>query len=105
MIDEFDSMLRQPDPPDVQPSRHCMNPYECEFWEYCTEEMPEHWVMELTGITQKRLNELMAMDIQDIRDILDSFSLTQIQDRIRRCIIYNEEYLSGELENELMDAD
>ena len=97
MIDEFDSMLRQPDPPDVQPSRHCMNPYECEFWGYCTREMPEHWVMELTGITQKRLNELMAMNLRDIRDIPDDFYLSALQRRVRDSVINNKEYVAAEL--------
>lgn len=105
LLSDFKDMLAKPREPGIRPGRHCRNPYECEFREYCTEEMPEHWIMELTGITQRRLNEMMAMEIQDIRDIPDSFPLTQIQDRIRRCVVYDEEYISGELRDELMDAE
>ncbi len=97
MIDKFEDMLKQPDPPDIQPSRHCMNPYECEFWGYCTRDMPEHWVMELTGITQKRLNDLMAMNLRDVRDIPDDFRLSALQRRIRNSVINNREYIAAEL--------
>ena len=105
LLSNLNEMLKKAKGPKIRPGRHCKIPYECEFWEHCTEEMPEHWVMELTGITQRRLNELMAINIHDIRDIPDSFPLTQIQDRIRRCVVYDEEYISDELQDELMDAD
>ena len=98
MIHEFNRMLKQSNPPDIQPSRHCMNPYECEFWEYCTKDMPEHWVMELTGITQKRLNDLMAINLRDIRDIPDEFRLSTLQRRIRNSVIHNKEYIAAELQ-------
>ena len=97
MIDKFDSMLKQSEPPDILPSRHCMNPYECEFWGYCTRDMPEHWVMELTGITQKRLNDLMAMNLRDVRDIPDNFRLSALQRRVRQSVINNKEYIAAEL--------
>ena len=103
MIGKFDALLKQPDPPDIQPSRHCMNPYECEFWGYCTRDMPEHWVMELTGITQKRLNDLMAMNLRDVRDIPDDFRLSALQRRIRNSVINNREYIAAELRAGLED--
>jgi hypothetical protein len=97
MIRKFNRMLEQSNPPDIQPSRHCMNPYECEFWEYCTRDMPEHWVMELTGITQKRLNELMAINLRDVREIPEDFRLSALQGRIRNSVINNKEYIAEEL--------
>jgi hypothetical protein len=78
-----------------------MNPYECEFWGYCTRDMPEHWVMELTGITQKRLNDLMAMNLRDVRDIPGDFRLNSLQRRIRDSVINNKEYIAAELKAEL----
>ena len=101
MIHKFNNMLEQSNPPEIQPSRHCMNPYECEFWGYCTRDMPEHWVMELTGITQKRLNDLMAMNLRDVRDIPGDFRLGSLQRRIRDSVINNKEYIAAELKAEL----
>jgi hypothetical protein len=94
-------MLKKTNAPEVLPSRHCHNPYTCEFWEHCTKEMPANWVMKLAGITQKRLIELAAMDINDISDVPGSFPLTMLQERTKRCVINNEEYISQELEDEL----
>jgi hypothetical protein len=105
IIDEYDNMLKQPDPPDILPSRHCMTPHECEFWGYCTRDMPEHWVMELTGITQKRLNDLIAMNIRDIRDIPEDFHLSALQKRIRNSVINNQEYMAAELRTGLEDVE
>jgi hypothetical protein len=98
-------MLARSAEPKIKPGRHCRNPYECEFLKHCTRDMPEHWVLNLSGITQKRLNDLAAMGIEDIRDIPASFPLSAIQERIRECIIDNKEYISPELKNELLDVE
>jgi len=102
---QMKAMLGKAHPPQIPPSRHCTSPYLCEFWEHCTREMPEHWVMELSGISEKRLHELAALKIRDISDIPESFPLTMLQERIKRCVINNEAYLSRELRNELSDVE
>jgi hypothetical protein len=92
-LDDFKQMLAAESAPLIPPDRHCMNPYPCEFW--------EHW----SGIGQDRLLELADMGIVDIRDIPGSFPLTQIQNRIRSCVINQEEYIAPELESELNDVE
>ena len=101
----FKEMLNSPAPPMIRPSRHCNTPYRCEFWEYCTRDMPEHWVLGLAGITQEKLDELTSMDIKDIRDIPDSYHLTKLQERIKECVINNEEFISNALEDELKNVE
>jgi predicted RecB family nuclease len=103
-LDDFNQMLAAESAPVIPPDRHCMNPYPCEFWEHCTRKMPEFWVLGLSGIGQDRLLELADMGIVDIRDIPGSFPLTQIQHRIRSCVISQEEYITPELESELNDV-
>ena len=103
-LDDFKQMLAAESAPVIPPDRHCMNPYPCEFWEHCTREMPEFWVFRLSGISQDRLLELADMGIVDIRDIPGSFRLNQIQQRIRSCVINQEEYIAAELESELNDV-
>jgi hypothetical protein len=97
-------MLRGPDPPDITPSRFCTSPYSCEFWEHCTKNMPEFWVLQLSGMTREGLDALGEMDVRDIRDIPSSFPLDQLQSRMRSCVINGEEYLSPELGNELLEV-
>jgi hypothetical protein len=100
-LKEFKDILENPDPPGITPSMHCFHPFECEFWEHCSQGLPEHWVVELGGIERKKLDQLTAMGVEDIRDIHEGFPLTETQERIRRCVKYNEEYVSGELRAEL----
>ena len=103
-LSEMKDMLGKDHAPRIEPSRHCHNPYDCEFLEYCTREMPEYWVMNLSGITEVKLNELKAMGVDEIGDIPSSFPLTGIQERIRKCVIEQKEYISAELEQELNDV-
>ena len=100
-IAELQEMLAVQSPPQILPSRHCLHPYLCEFWDHCTAEMPEFWIMGLSGIREDKLNELMAMGVEDIRHIPDLFTLTALQERIRTCVVTRENYVAAELEEEL----
>jgi predicted RecB family nuclease len=90
-------------PPAIEPSRHCKSPYLCEFWDHCTGKMPEFWILQLSGISQSRLDELSRMGISDIRDIPESFPLTEIQERIRTCVQSRAEFISPVLNSVLCD--
>lgn len=103
LLSSFNTMLAQPEEPKIKPDRHCSIPYDCEFWEHCTKDMPEHWIMTLTGISQKKIYELDAEGVRDVRDIPASFSLTALQHRIRKCVIKNQAYISPDLRDELRD--
>lgn len=100
-LGEFKGILGNPDPPEITPSRHCFHPFECEFLEHCSQVLPEHWIVALAGIGRSKLDELTAIGVLDIRDIPQAFSLTEIQERIKRCVQYNMEYVSGDLRDEL----
>jgi predicted RecB family nuclease len=92
-------------PPEIQPGRHCSSPYRCEFWEHCTASKSSSWVMNLSGISQKKLNELAALDVEEIYDIPEDFPLTALQARIRECVAEGKEYVSPELADELRDIE
>ena len=98
---ELKEMLASANPPEIVPSKHCNRPHGCDFWEHCTKGMPEHWVIQLSGIGQNRLDELQGLGIDDIGDIPEQFPLTAIQDRIRACVANKEAYIGPELRHEL----
>ncbi len=102
-LDRLRRVLMAAQAPVVAPSRHCQNPYPCEFWDHCTQKMPESWVFQLSGISQSRLDELSRMGISDIRDIPEGFALTEIQDRIRTCVRNRTDFVSPALASELRD--
>jgi len=98
-------MLRASTPPDVAPSRHCRNPYPCEFWEHCTADKPEFWIMNLSGISQNKLDDLAALGVEAIRDVPASFPLTALHQRIKACVSDQEEYVAPELAEELRQVE
>jgi len=95
------AMLANSDAPDIKPSRHCSKPYDCEFWDHCTKDMPEFWVFNINGIGQIRLDELAGLGIEKIPDIPDTFPLNEIQNRIRISVINQQNFISDELQAEL----
>jgi predicted RecB family nuclease len=101
---QLEEMLLHASPPHVNPSRLCKTPHACEFLEHCTREKPEFWIMELSGISQKKLDELGKMNIEDIRDIPASFPLTWLQTRIRDAVLKGMGHLAPELADELRDV-
>jgi len=100
-IARMKEVLRGSEPPEIDPSRHCKKPYECDFWGHCRAKMPEFWVMELYGISQQRLEGLAASGIADIRELPEAFPLSALQERIRRCVTRGEEFIDPQLEREL----
>ncbi len=103
-IAQLKEVLEANTPPEVVPSRACNNPYGCDFWEHCTKAKPEFWVMQLSGIGQKKLDELAQLGIDDIRDIPESFSLSRMQERMRDCTVSGVVYVAPELITELTDV-
>ena len=95
------AMLANSDAPDIKPSRHCSKPYDCEFWDHCTKDMPEFWVFNINGIGQTRLDELAGLGIEKIPDIPDTFPLNEIQNRIRTSATHQQSFISDELQAEL----
>jgi predicted RecB family nuclease len=72
--------------PDVEPGGHCYDPYECEFWERCTERKPEDWIFLLPRLSGARYKELQALGVESIRSIPKAFELNQLQTRIRQVL-------------------
>lgn len=103
LLEELKGMLAEDDAPVIRPDRHCHKPYDCEFWDHCTKDMPEFWVYDISGIGQEKLDELADMGILNIEDIPPAFPLSQIQDRIRASVIDRQPFISDQLEAELSD--
>lgn len=98
-------MLGKNVPPDILPSPHCKKPYLCNFWEHCTQTMPEYWVVNEKGISTKMQKELMAMGVEDIREIPADFPLSAIQQLRRDCVVNQKEYIGPALGGELMKVE
>jgi hypothetical protein len=99
------SMLGKTQPPNIAPSKHCTRPYLCRFWEHCTRGVSENWVMNLHGITHKKIDQLEAVGVTTIDEIPETFPLTQIQERQKQCIDFACDYKSDQLASQLLDVE
>jgi hypothetical protein len=104
-VNQLKEVLAADSPPMIQPSRHCLSPYPCEFWDHCTEGMTESWIVNLSGITGRKLRELETLGIRDIREIPEGFSLTALHARIRSCLVDGKEFIDPRLAHELRNAE
>jgi hypothetical protein len=91
--------------PIIEPGRHCMNPYPCSFYEHCTQDKPDNWVMQLPRIEQEQVDSLREMEVEDISEIPADFPSNEWHERIRRSVVTGQPWFSAELSEALGPAD
>ena len=77
-------MIQLPDEPIVEPDRHCSKPYQCDFWDYCTRNKPEHWIFQLPGIRQTQIERWRGQGFEDITRVPPSVKLNDRHSMISR---------------------
>ena len=85
-IAELQSVIRNQQPPIVEISRHCDEPYECPLKSTCWAFLPEHNVAELHRGKQKGF-ALLADGVSRIADIPGLLLLSPLQTIQRRAIV------------------
>jgi len=91
--------------PTVEPSPHCRKPYLCPFWEHCTSDVPDHWIMQLPRLSTKVFKNLRDRHIEDIREISEGIGLTSPQELIRSSVVSNRPWISSGLKSNLLNAE
>lgn len=81
-LEEMWETLQKATPPSIAPDSHCFQPYECPFWNHCTNEKPKRWVFHLPG-SSKLQTLLMEEGIEIIDDIPDHIQLSPVQQRVK----------------------
>jgi hypothetical protein len=82
-IDTIRDTLAMTTLPFAVPGAQCSTPYGCEFWDRCTQDMPEDWVKKLPRLSARQAQELEALGINSIAEIPADFPLTSKQTIIR----------------------
>jgi predicted RecB family nuclease len=88
-------------PPEADPGDRCTKPYECEFYDLCNPEPPEHWLGNLPGMRKQAIKRLLDLGIELIHDIPEDFGLNDIQRRACLCVQTGEPYFGEDLPDEL----
>ena len=106
-VTEMQAMLAANSAPDIQPSRHCLKPYVCPYYQHCTQDIPqpEHGIGELLGIRADRREELEAEGITEVRDVRDDFPLNQLQSIIRQAVSDGRNIVHGNLARSLAEIE
>ncbi|HSS63038.1 MAG TPA: DUF2779 domain-containing protein [Gammaproteobacteria bacterium] len=86
-------------PPRIEPGPHCFTPYECPFYAHCTRHRvaPEYPLGELPRLNPKRLAELEAAGISDVREVPENFPLSPMQAMVRQSVLSGEDRVHGDL--------
>ncbi|MFO0769659.1 MAG: DUF2779 domain-containing protein [Nitrospiraceae bacterium] len=64
--------------PAIEPGEHCRSPYECPFWDHCTQDKSPRWIFRLPG-SKKTFAHLILKGIDTIDQIPDEVELSPVQ--------------------------
>jgi hypothetical protein len=93
-VRDLHTVLKQREPPVIEPGYHCSKPYDCEFWDHCTRGKPEDWIFRLPRLGAKRFEELRSAGHERIADLPNDVRLTEAQTRIRDALRSGEAHVS-----------
>ena len=96
-------MLWAKNPPNIQTGSHCTDPYDCPYFDHCSQDDPvyDHPILELGRTQLSILEKLNSLDIKEIRDIPPSIKLNPRQQAIVDAIKSNRSMVRGNLSTEL----
>jgi hypothetical protein len=102
-LPRFHAAIAEPQAPEIEPSGHCRDPYDCEFWDHCTRSKPDDWIFYLPRLG-KRFEALRSAGIERIVDIPDEHPLPELHIRIREALRKARPQLESGLADALRDA-
>lgn len=105
-VTRLQNMLSAPEAPEIDPGDHCFEPYECGYYEFCTQdwEFLEHPITDLPRLQARKHEALEEQDIEEIGDIPDDFPLSKRQAIVRLAVVTGKEHVSPNLASALGEA-
>jgi len=91
-------VLHQDEVPSIEIGSQCTRPYQCPFYRYCRQDMPEHPIEQLPQANPELVEKLRTAGIFDIRKVPPGFlMLSANQQRVRDSIVTGQPYISSKL--------
>lgn len=96
-------MLWSKNPPNIQTGPHCTDPYDCPYFDHCSQDDPvyDHPISELGRTQRSILEELNLLNIKEIQDIPPRIKLNPRQQVIVDAIKSDRSMVRGNLRSEL----
>jgi hypothetical protein len=100
LANNFFDILGDKDPPDITAGKQC--PSTCDYWDHCTQHMPEDWIYNLPRLSAQKFEELRNLGIEAIQDIPDDFNLSPTQNTVRKVLRCGKPFISPNLSETLL---
>jgi predicted RecB family nuclease len=94
-------VLELPDPPDIPPGPHCIDPVVCEFFSHCNPPKPEDYVGYIPRIHASAMERLEELGVDSIHDIPADFELSEFQRRVCTAMQTGQPWFGEELKTEV----
>ena len=75
-VEYLQKYLEQTEEPEQKLNIGCFSPYSCNFWNYCTRDLPKHNVFQLSGMHKDKMIEYYLADMVDFEDLRMSEKIT-----------------------------
>lgn len=88
--------------PSVKIGPHCTRPYQCSFYSFCREDVPENHIENMPYLKADEFIALQELGIDSIAEIpLDFEHLTPVQRRVRNAVVTGEPYMDTALKEQI----
>ncbi len=87
--------------PNIPAGRHCSNPFTCEFFDHCNPPIPDDHILRLPRIHANTVAKLVALGVQSIHEIPESYPLSGRLRRACDSVQMGEPWYSPEIKEEL----
>jgi predicted RecB family nuclease len=94
-------ILAMPEAPDIAPGRQCNHPVTCEFFDSCNLPLPDDHILRLPRIHANTVAKLVALGIQSIHEIPQSYPLSGRLRRACTCVQTGTPWFGPEIKDEL----
>jgi predicted RecB family nuclease len=94
-------VLAMPEAPNIPAGRQCSDPFTCEFFDHCNPPIPDDHILRLPRIHASTVAKLVALGVQSIHDIPESYPLTGRLHRACASVQMGEPWYSLEIGEEL----
>jgi hypothetical protein len=94
-------VLAMPEPPQIAAGPQCTDPYTCEFFDHCNDPVPDDHISRLPRIHASTVAKLVALNVQSIHDIPETYELTERLRRACTSVQTGKAWYGPELQEEL----
>jgi predicted RecB family nuclease len=94
-------ILAMPEAPEIPAGRQCGDPFTCEFFDHCNPPLADDHILRLPRIHASTVAKLVALGVQSIHDIPETYKLTERLRRACTSVQTGKAWYGPELEEEL----